>query len=59
MRWLFPGKTVRIDAPCLDCGEAIVIEMRDEEVLSLNPADGMVGYAHSEVGGPAENRPFR
>ena len=24
VRWLFPGSTVRIDAPCLDCGEPMV-----------------------------------
>ena len=58
MRWLVPGKTVRVDAPCLDCGEAVAIEMRDEEVLSIQP-EGMVGYAYSEVGGPPENRPWR
>lgn len=58
MRWLVPGKTVRVDAPCLDCGESIAIVMRDEEVLSIQP-QGMVGYAYSEVGGPPENRPWR
>lgn len=58
MRWLFPKKTVRIDAPCLDCGEPLVVEMRDEAVLSVEPA-AMVGYAYSAVGGAAETRPFR
>ena len=58
MRWLFPGKTVRIDAPCLDCGEPMVVEMQDENLLSVEP-ETMVGYTHSEVAGPAENRPFR
>ena len=58
MRWLVPGKTVRVDAPCLDCGESVAIEMRDEDVLSIQP-EGMVGYAYSEVGGPPENRPWR
>lgn len=37
MRWLFPGKEIRIDAPCLDCGEPIVVRMRDEEILEVNP----------------------
>jgi hypothetical protein len=23
VRWLFPGKTLRIDAPCLDGGEPL------------------------------------
>lgn len=58
MRWLFPGKTVRVDAPCLDCGEHLVVEMRDEQVLTVDPA-GMVGYAYSAVGGPPENRAWR
>jgi hypothetical protein len=36
----------------------MIVEMRDEQVLSVQPAT-MVGYAYSQVGGPAENRPFR
>lgn len=39
MRWLFPGKEVRIDAPCLDCGEPIVVRMRDEELLEVDPPE--------------------
>jgi hypothetical protein len=58
VRWLFPNKTVRVDAPCLDCGEPIVVEMRDEHVLTVQPQE-MVGYAYSEVGGPPEARPWR
>ena len=52
------GKTVRVDAPCLDCGGSVRVEMRDEAVLAVEPA-AMVGYAYSQVGGPPENRPFR
>lgn len=37
VRWLFPGTEVRIDTHCLDCGEAILIRMRDEEILQLDP----------------------
>ena len=58
MRWLFPGKTIRIEAPCLDCGEPMVVEMRDEEILVVEP-DTMVGYTSAEVGGEASTRPFR
>ncbi|MCP3989345.1 MAG: hypothetical protein GY724_09740 [Actinomycetia bacterium] len=58
MRWLFPGSLIRVDAPCLDCGEPLVIEMRDEEILTTEPAE-MVGYTSSEVGGEASTRPFR
>ncbi len=58
VRWLFPGKTVQIDAPCLDCGDPLSIRMHDEQTLSVEPA-GMVGYSYSQVGGPAENRAWR
>ncbi len=37
VRWLFPGTEVRIDTHCLDCGEPILIRMRDEEILELDP----------------------
>ena len=58
MRWLFAGKTIRVEAPCLDCGEPMVVEMRDEEILLVEP-DTMVGYTSAEVGGEASTRPFR
>lgn len=58
MRWLFPNQTVRVEAPCLDCGELMVIEMRDEEILLVEP-DTLVGYTSAEVGGEASTRPFR
>jgi hypothetical protein len=32
--WLFPGKIIQIDAPCLDCGEALCLEMKDGQVLN-------------------------
>ncbi len=37
MRWLFPGKEVRIDSRCLDCGEPLQIRMRDEAILDVQP----------------------
>jgi hypothetical protein len=58
VRWLFPGKKVRIDAPCLDCGESLMVEMQDERILTVEP-QSMVGYAYSQVGGPPGNRPWR
>ena len=58
MRWLFPSQTVRIDAPCLDCGAALSLTMRDDAVLAVEP-ETMVGYAYSQVGGPPENRAWR
>ena len=58
IRWLVPGRTVRIDAPCLCCGEPIVVETADEELSVVDPAD-TVGYTSDEVGGDASSRPFR
>lgn len=58
MRWLFPGSTIRVEAPCLCCGDPIVIELRDEEILTVEP-DEVVGYTSSAVGGEASTRPFR
>jgi hypothetical protein len=57
-RWLFKGRLVRVDAPCLLTGEAMWLEMRDEDILSASH-EGMVGYTRSPVGGDAANRPFR
>ncbi|WP_423921353.1 organomercurial lyase [Candidatus Poriferisodalis sp.] len=57
-RWLFGGRTVTVDAPCLLGGEPLRIEMRDEEILAIDPPT-MVGYTRSPVGGDAANRPFR
>ena len=58
MRWLFPGKTIRVEAPCLCCGEPMTVELRDEEILAVEP-DTLVGYTSAEVGGEASTRPFR
>lgn len=58
IRWLVPGRHVRIDAPCLCCGDAVVVEMSDDGISSVEPAD-TVGYTSSEVGGDASSRPFR
>ncbi|HKZ30392.1 MAG TPA: organomercurial lyase [Acidimicrobiia bacterium] len=58
IRWLFPGKQVRIEAPCLCCGEPLVVEMTDETITTIEP-ETMVGYTSAEVGGDAASRPFR
>lgn len=58
IRWLVPGSTVRIDAPCLCCGEQITVEMHDEAILAADPVD-VVGYTSAEVGGDPATRPFR
>ena len=43
--WLFPGQEIRIDCPCLDCGEAIQIRMRDGEMLGIDPPS-VVGHVN-------------
>jgi len=58
VRWLVPGRSVRIDAPCLCCGEPIVVETADEDLSVVEPA-GTFGYTSDEVGGEASTRPFR
>jgi len=37
VRWLFPGSEIRIDTRCLDCGQPIVVRMRDGAILEVNP----------------------
>ena len=38
-----PGKIVQIDAPCLDCGSPIKVEMKDGVVQNAEP-EGIMGY---------------
>ncbi len=58
IRWLFPGQQVRIEAPCLCCGESMVVEMNDTAITTIEP-EAMVGYTSSEIGGDPATRPFR
>ena len=58
IRWLFPGKTVRMDAPCLDCGQPMAIVMRDEQVLSVEP-ETIVGYSLTPIGVGGPGRAYR
>ncbi|MBI5570103.1 MAG: hypothetical protein HY914_09170 [Desulfomonile tiedjei] len=43
--WLFPGKTVRIDCPCLDCGLPISLEIRDGTILQVDPEETTIYVA--------------
>ena len=43
MRWLFPGREVRVDARCLDCGDSIMVRMKDDELHEANPVT-IVGH---------------
>ncbi|UCC53724.1 MAG: hypothetical protein JSV68_07060 [Anaerolineaceae bacterium] len=56
--WLFPGKIVRIDCPCLDCAEQIFVEVRDGELLDFEPT-GIIGIANAGFSGPFEEWAFR
>lgn len=47
--WLFPGETVRIDAPCLDCGDPLAIEMRDGAITRVDPP-GIIGHLNYGFG---------
>jgi hypothetical protein len=38
VRWLFPGVEIRIETSCLDCGQPILVRMRDENILEINPS---------------------
>lgn len=58
IRWLVPGRTVRIDAPCLCCGEAMTVEMCDDDISVVEPTE-LVGYTSVEIGGDPSTRPFR
>jgi len=53
-----PDELVRIEAPDLGTAEPIVLELRDEEILLVEP-DTVVGYTSAMVGGDAASRPFR
>jgi Alkylmercury lyase len=41
--WLFPGKLVQINAPCLDCGSPVQVEIRDGDIVKTEPK-GIMGY---------------
>ena len=43
MRWLFPGREIRIDTLDLATAEPIVIRLRDEEIREVSP-DTVVGH---------------
>jgi hypothetical protein len=37
--WLFPGKTVEVEAPCLSSGDPLRVAMRDGVIEREDPAD--------------------
>ena len=55
--WLFPGRTVRVDAACLDCGDPVLIEMRDGDLLSCEP-ETAIAHTNLPAARWAEDWPF-
>ena len=57
MCWLFPGKVVRIEAPCLDCNERLVVEMCNGDLVRVDPptVSGHLNYPWSIM---AQDRAF-
>ncbi len=55
--WMFPGKSVQIDSPCLDCGEPLRIVVRDGIIESRDP-DGIVCYVDIPVSQWSKDWPF-
>lgn len=53
--WLFPDAVVRVEAPCLDCGDTVRVEMQDGRVVSADPP-GLVGHLNYGFG-PSRGRP--
>ena len=53
--WLFPGTPVRVEAPCLDCREPMVLEMQDGRFLRVDPPE-LVGHLNWGFG-PSRGRP--
>jgi hypothetical protein len=55
--WLFPGRPVRVQAPCLDCGEPVAIEMRDGRLLAVDPPT-IVGHLNWGFGASRGRPPY-
>jgi len=55
--WLFPGQTVRVDAPCLDCGDPVTVEMHDGHITWLDP-QGLVGHLAFGFGASRGRPPY-
>jgi hypothetical protein len=48
---------VRIDAPCLDCGDPVTVEMRDGRIVWVDPP-GVVGHLNYGFGASRGRPPF-
>jgi Alkylmercury lyase len=43
--WLYPGREVRIEAACLDCGAPLSVRMRDGAIVEASP-ETIVGHVN-------------
>jgi len=57
--WLFPGQPVRVEAACLDCGDPMVLVIRDGRLETVEPST-VVGHCNSpwSLLADAKNIPF-
>jgi Alkylmercury lyase len=55
--WLFPGQMIRVDAPCLDCGDRLALEMRDGQIVRVDPPE-VVGHLNYGFGASRGRPPF-
>jgi len=55
--WVFPGKAVQIESPCLDCGEPLRVVVRDGVIESREP-EGIVCYVDISFSQWSKNWPF-
>jgi alkylmercury lyase-like protein len=55
--WLFPGETVRVESPCLDCSDPVTVEMRDGQIVRVDPP-GVVGHLNYGFGASRGRPPF-
>jgi hypothetical protein len=39
MTWMFPGKVVTVNAPCLDCGKPLRVDLLDGVIQRADPED--------------------
>jgi len=57
MTWLFPGKTMQVDSPCLDCGDPIRVRLRDGGIEEISP-DSACLYFNIPYRKWSDNLPF-
>ena len=55
--WLFPGKAVQVDAPCLDCGDPIRLIIRDG-VIELQEPENISFYVDVPIRKWRDDLPF-